>query len=63
MILTGEVVDFLLRGESPPADVRAKAVEHIVDGIAVMLAGSRTDCAQKLADFIGDFPEIGARLT
>ena len=54
MILTGEVVDFLLRGESPPADVRAKAVEHIVDGIAVMLAGSRTDCAQKLADFIGE---------
>ena len=53
MSLTGEVVDFLLRGESPPADVRAKAVEHIVDGVAVMLAGSRTDCAQKLADFIG----------
>ena len=54
MSLTGEVVDFLLRGESPPADVRAKAVEHIVDGVAVMLAGSRTDCAQKLADFIGE---------
>jgi 2-methylcitrate dehydratase PrpD len=52
MSLTGEVVDFLLRGESPSADVRAKAVEHIVYGIAVMLAGSRTDCAQKLADFI-----------
>ena len=54
MSLTGEVVDFLLRGESPPADVRAKAVEHIVDGVAVMLAGSRTDCAQKLAGFIGE---------
>lgn len=54
MSLTDEVVDFLLRGESPPADVRAKAVEHIVDGVAVMLAGSRTDCAQKLADYVGE---------
>lgn len=54
MSLTGEVVDFLLRGESPPADVRAKAVEHIVDGVAVMLAGSRTDCARKLVDYVGE---------
>jgi 2-methylcitrate dehydratase PrpD len=52
MSLTGEVVEFLFRADSPPQEVRAKAVEHIVDGVAVMLAGSRTDCAGKLAGFV-----------
>jgi len=52
--LTDEVVGFLLDEGAPPRDVRAKAVEHIVDGIAVMLAGSRTDCAGKLVEFIRD---------
>ncbi len=51
--LTDEVVSFLLRDDSPPAEVRAKAVEHIIDGLAVMLAGSRTDCANKVADYVG----------
>jgi hypothetical protein len=46
--LTDGVVGFLLDEGAPPLDVRAKAVEHIVDWIAVMLAGSRTDCAGKL---------------
>ena len=50
--LTDEVVGFLLDGGHPPRDVREKAVEHIVDGIAVMLAGSRTDCASKLVGFV-----------
>jgi 2-methylcitrate dehydratase PrpD len=54
MSLTSEVVEFLLRAESPPPEVRAKAVEHIVDGVAVMLAGSRTDCAGKLVGFVGE---------
>jgi 2-methylcitrate dehydratase PrpD len=54
MSLTGEIVDFLLRGGSHPPEVRAKAVEHVVDGVAVMLAGSRTDCAAKLAGFVGE---------
>jgi len=52
--LTDEVVGFLLDGGSPPRDVRAKAVEHIVDGIAVMLAGSRTDCAGRLVEYVKD---------
>ncbi len=50
--LTDEVVGFLMDDGSPPLDVREKAVEHIVDGVAVMLAGSRTDCASKLAEFV-----------
>ena len=52
--LTDEIVGFLLDEGAPPLDVRAKAVEHIVDGIAVMLAGSRTDCAGKLVGFVRD---------
>lgn len=50
--ITTEVVDFLLKGDSPPTHVKKKAIEHIIDGIAVMLAGSRTECAKKLVDFI-----------
>jgi len=52
--LTDEVVGFLLDEDAPPRDVRAKALEHIVDGIAVMLAGSRTDCAGRLAGLVRD---------
>jgi 2-methylcitrate dehydratase PrpD len=50
--LTTEVVEFLLRKDPPPVDVRKKAIEHVIDGIAVMLAGSRTDCAKKVANFV-----------
>lgn len=48
--LTSEVVDYLLRVDPPPADVERKDVEHIIDGIAVMLAGSRTECASFVID-------------
>jgi len=50
--LTAEVVEFLLWEDTPPIEVMNKAVDHIVDGIAVMLAGSRTDCVKKLTDFV-----------
>jgi 2-methylcitrate dehydratase PrpD len=50
--LTDEVIDFILDFNSPPQKVRVKAVEHIVDGIAVMIAGSRTLCSERLAEFI-----------
>ena len=50
--LTDEVVGFLLNQIPPPKEVREKAIEHVLDGFAVMLAGSRTDCAKKLADFV-----------
>jgi 2-methylcitrate dehydratase PrpD len=52
--LTSEIVDYLLRADPPPAEVRRKAVEHIIDGVAVMLAGSRTECARKLVDFVSE---------
>jgi len=50
--ITKMVVNFLLGTDSPPADVRSKAIQHIVDGIGVMLAGSRTECVKKLSDFV-----------
>lgn len=50
--ITTEVVNFLLRDYSPPTDIKNKAITHIIDGIAVMLAGSRTECAKKLVDFV-----------
>ena len=50
--ITSEVVDFLLSGSSPPATVRNEAVAHIIDGLGLMLGGSRTECARKLVDFV-----------
>ena len=52
--LTSEIVDYLLTADPPPIEVRRKAVEHIIDGIAVMLAGSRTECTRKLVDFVSE---------
>ncbi len=51
-IISDEVVNFIRRGKTMSSDVRAKALDHIVDGVAVMLAGSRTECARKVADFV-----------
>jgi 2-methylcitrate dehydratase PrpD len=53
--LTNEVVGFLLDESVPPPSVRVKAVEHIVDGIAVMLAGSRTECVGKLLGLVKEW--------
>jgi len=50
--LTDEVVGFLLEEREPPKNVKEKAKEHITDGVAVMLAGSRTDATNKLLDYI-----------
>lgn len=50
--MTTEVVDFLLEAEPPPTDVKKMAVTHLIDGIAVMLAGSRTECAKRLAEHV-----------
>ena len=50
--ITTNVVDFLLGTGSPPSDVEAKAIEHVTDGIGLMLAGARTECSKKLADFV-----------
>jgi len=58
--ITTEVVHFLLKSDPPPAYVKSKAVEHIIDGIGLMLAGSRTDCAKKLADLVHSMGSMGA---
>jgi len=45
-------VNFILSRKAMPQDVKAKALDHIVDGFAVMLAGSRTECVRKVAGFV-----------
>lgn len=52
--ITSEVVGFLLKGGSPPTPVRKEAVLHIIDGLGLMLAGSRTESASILRDFVRD---------
>jgi 2-methylcitrate dehydratase PrpD len=62
-LISDEVVNFLLSGTKPRQDVKAKALEHILDGVAVMLAGSRTECAKKVAGFVkgkGGVPQSSA---
>jgi 2-methylcitrate dehydratase PrpD len=50
--ITSEAVNFLLKQEPPSLEVRKKATEHIIDGIGLMLAGSRTEAVKKLVDFV-----------
>jgi 2-methylcitrate dehydratase PrpD len=53
---TSEVVKFLLRKRKISGPLKAKAVTHMTDGLAVMLAGSRTECARKLAAYALEEP-------
>ena len=46
---TSEIVRFLLRKKSINDKLKTKAITHITDGIAVMLAGSRTELAKILS--------------
>lgn len=55
-----EIVDYILMADPPPVEVRQKAVEHIIDGVGVILAGARTECAQKLADFVRAKGSLGS---
>lgn len=57
--ITDIVVDFLLNREHPPRNVRLKAVEHIQDGLAVMLAGSRTVCSKIVYDYVIEKKGVG----
>lgn len=52
--ITDIIIDFLLNQKAPHRKARLKAIEHIKDGIAVMLAGSRTVCTRKVYDYIMD---------
>jgi 2-methylcitrate dehydratase PrpD len=51
-LITAEVVNFILEKKPLSTKVKNKAVEHFVDGIGVMLAGSRTECVKILVDVI-----------
>lgn len=51
-LISDEVVNFILSGKKLQQNVKAKALQHIVDGVAVMLAGSRTESARKVAGFV-----------
>ncbi len=48
---SSEIVEFLLREKMISEPLKAKAITHVTDGLAVMLAGSRTECAKKLATY------------
>jgi len=50
--ITSEVVDFLLKGRSPPTPISKEAILHIIDGLGLMLAGSRTECTRILKDLV-----------
>ena len=49
---SSEVVKFLLEKRNIRKAVKERAVLHIIDGLAVMLAGSRTDCARMLSEYV-----------
>jgi 2-methylcitrate dehydratase PrpD len=51
-LISDEVVNFILSGKKSTQNVKTRALEHIVDGVAVMLAGSRTESARKVAGFV-----------
>jgi 2-methylcitrate dehydratase PrpD len=51
-LITTEVVNFILKKKPLSANVKNKSIEHLVDGIGVMLAGSRTKCIEILVDLI-----------
>ncbi len=58
--ITSEVVSFLLERSSPPTQVMKEAVSHIVDGLGLMLAGSRAECASTLTDLIREEGKEGS---
>jgi 2-methylcitrate dehydratase PrpD len=53
---SSEIVKFLLSKKTISEPLKAKAITHIIDGLAVMLAGSRTECAKKLATYALEEP-------
>ena len=53
---SSEIVKFLLTNKKISETAKSKAITHIIDGLAVMLAGSRTECAKKLATYALEEP-------
>ena len=56
--ITSEVVTFLREAKPAPKRVKAKAIDHIIDGVGLMLAGSRRPCTRKVVEYVRD---VGGR--
>jgi 2-methylcitrate dehydratase PrpD len=50
--ITSELVTFLLDARPTPTPVKTKAIDHIIDGIGLMLAGSRRPCTRKVVEYV-----------
>jgi 2-methylcitrate dehydratase PrpD len=50
--ITDEIVTFLLEKKNIPQSVIQQALIHVIDGFAVMLAGARRNCSQKLVEVL-----------
>jgi 2-methylcitrate dehydratase PrpD len=50
--ITDEIVAFLLKKKSIPQSVIQQSLIHIIDGLAVMLAGARQNCSKKLVQIL-----------
>jgi 2-methylcitrate dehydratase PrpD len=50
--ITNEIVAFLLKKKSIPQSVIQQSLIHIIDGLAVMLAGARRNCSKKLVQVL-----------
>ena len=50
--ITNEIVTFLLKKKSIPQPVIQQSIIHIIDGLAVMLAGARRNCSKKLVQVL-----------
>lgn len=57
--ITDEIVTFLLEKKSVPHDVIQQALVHIIDGFAVMLAGARRNCSQRLVEVLRERHSVG----
>ena len=49
---SSEVTNFILQRKAFNRETRSKAILHTIDGFAVMIAGSRTDCAKKIYSYV-----------
>jgi len=49
---SSEVTNFILQKKSINQQAKSKAILHIIDGFAVIMAGSRTDCAKKVYSYV-----------
>ena len=49
---SSEISNYILQKKKINRETKSKAILHIIDGFAVMIAGSRADCSKKLYNYI-----------